>query len=317
MPTDQPVGQAAAAASRVAVIIPVRNGGEVWRRTAASILAQLRPPDHVLVVDSESSDDSVAVARDSGFELLSIAARDFDHGGTRQMAALRCGGFDVLIYLTQDAELAEPGSLGALLRAFDDPRVAVAYGRQLPRRAAGPIEAHARLFNYPATGQQRTLADVPRLGMKAAFTSDSFCAYRRADLLAVGGFPQRVIVSEDMLVAARVLQAGKAVAYVAEACVVHSHDYSVAQEFRRYFDIGVLHTRHSWLLHDFGHPDGEGLRFVVSEWRYLWRRAPWRLPVAGLRTLGKWCGYRLGRAHRRIPPAWCRRLSMQPAHWRV
>lgn len=317
MPTDQPVGQAAATALRVAVIVPVRNGGEVWRRTAASILAQRRRPDHVLVVDSESADDSAAVARDSGFELLPIAARDFDHGGTRQMAALRCSDFDVLVYLTQDAELAEPDALGALLRAFDDAQVAVAYGRQLPRRAAGPIEAHARLFNYPAGSQRRTLADARRLGMKAAFSSDSFCAYRRADLLAVGGFPDRVIVSEDMLVAARVLQAGRAVAYVAEACVVHSHDYTIAQEFRRYFDIGVLHARHEWLLHDFGKPEGEGRRFVLSEWRFLGRRAPWLLPAAGLRTLGKWLGYRLGRAHRRIPPAWCRRLSMQPAHWRA
>lgn len=126
-----------------------------------------------------------------------------------------------------------------------------------------------------------------------------------------------MISSEDMLVAARVLQAGKAVAYVAEACVVHSHAYTLAQELRRYFDIGVLHADHAWLLRDFGAPEGEGMRFVLSEWRFLWRRAPWRLPAAGLRTLGKWFGYRLGRAHRRLPPAWCRSLSMHRAHWQA
>ena len=302
---------------RVAVIVPTRNGGQVWRRAAAAIRAQAWRPDHVLVIDSQSDDDSVDVARENGFEMLQIAVADFDHGGTRQMAAERCRDFDILVYLTQDAELADPQALGALIRAFDDPQVSVAYGRQLPRREAGPIEAHARLFNYPGIGQRRTIADASTLGLKAAFTSDSYCAYRTADLLGLGGFPLRVIVSEDMVVAARVLQAGKAVAYVADSCVLHSHGYTLMQDFRRYFDIGVLHSDESWLLREFGRPEGEGLRFVRSECRHLLRAAPWLLPAAAVRTLAKWLGYRLGRQYMRIPVTWCRRLSQQRGHWRA
>ncbi len=300
---------------RVALVVPVRNGGEVWRRAAKAIQQQLRQPERVLVVDSESSDGSDTVALQSGFELRRILARDFDHGGTRRLAAELCRDCDVLVYLTHDAVLADAGALGRLLRAFDDPTVAVAYGRQLPRPGAGPIEAHARLFNYPPTSARRSLADTARLGMKAAFSSDSFCAYRRSALEEVGNFPERAIGSEDMVVAARVLQHGMTVAYVGDACVLHSHAYTALQELRRYFDIGVLHAQESWLLRELGAPEGEGLRFVLSEARHLLFRAPWLLPVAALRTAGKLAGYRLGRRHADLSEAWRLRLSMHRGFW--
>ncbi len=300
---------------RVAVIVPVRNGGEVWRRAAAAIRAQRRRPERVLVVDSESSDGSDEVAQQYGFELLPIAVRDFDHGGTRQLAAEHCADCDVLVYLTQDAVLADPDALGVLLRAFDDEQVAVAYGRQLPRREAGPIEAHARLFNYPPESARRTLADVAKLGLKTAFTSDSYCAYRGAALAAVGGFPRRAIVSEDMIVAAKALQAGKAVRYVGESCVYHSHGYSIREDFRRYFDIGVFHHDQPWLLATFGKPEGEGLRFVRSELLYLLRNGPLKLLEAMVRTLAKYVAYQGGRHYFMLPPRLRRIFSSQSSYW--
>lgn len=312
-PTPAPAGRPSA---RIAVIVPVRNGGALWRQAAERLYAQRVQPRRVLVVDSQSSDGSDRVALQHGFELRVIAASDFDHGATRQMAAELCRDCELLVFLTQDAVLADERALGRLLEAFADPQVAVAYGRQLPRPDAGPIEAHARLFNYPALSQRRTLADAARLGLKAAFTSNSYCAYRTEDLMRVGGFPRGVIVSEDMVVAARVLQAGMAVQYVAESCVVHSHGYGLVQEFRRYFDIGVLHHDQHWLLQSFGKPEGEGLRFLRSELAYLSRRAPWLLPQAALRTSGKYLGYLAGRHVQRIPQRWRRRLSLQASHWK-
>ena len=303
------------ASMRVAVVVPVRNGGEVWRRAATAIHQQRRRPDRVLVMDTESTDGSDAIAQACGFELRRILARDFDHGGTRRLAAELCSDCEVLVYLTHDAVLADAQSLGRLLRAFEDPQVAVAYGRQLARPDAGPIEAHARLFNYPLTSARRTLADAARLGLKAAFSSDSFCAYRRDALERVGNFPVRAIGSEDMVVAARVLQGGMAVAYIGDACVFHSHADTAMQELRRYFDIGVLHAQEPWLLRELGRPEGEGLRFVLSEIRYLLHRGPWLLPAAIMRTVGKLVGYRLGRAHARLPLTWRLRLSMHRGFW--
>ncbi|WP_279117554.1 glycosyltransferase [Acidithiobacillus thiooxidans] len=302
-------------ANKVAVIIPTLNGGEVWLRCLDALRQQVPPPVYVLVVDSGSKDGTDVVALENGFDVLRLAKGTFDHGGTRQMAAERLAGFDVLVYLTQDAVLANPNALAQLVAPFADPRVGATYGCQLPRLGSGAIEAHARLFNYPPHSNKRTIADKARMGIKAAFTSNSFAAYRTEALMAVGGFPQSLILGEDMVVAARMLQAGWAIAYVAEAQVRHSHGYSVAQEFKRYFDIGVMHQDQAWILRDFGKPEGEGGRFVRSEIAYLIRHAPWLLPSAFVRTVAKYLGYKLGQHSSSLPLSIKRKLSMHRGFW--
>jgi rhamnosyltransferase len=217
--------------------------------------------------------------------------------------------------MTQDALLGNADALQSLLSAFDDPSVACAYGRQLPHADATPIAAHARIFNYSETSHSISFADQPQLGIKTCFLSNSFAAYRLPDLLAVGGFPADVILGEDMAVAARLLMAGKRIAYVANACVYHSHNYSPMQELRRYFDVGVFHARSPWLLRSFGGARGEGIRFVRSELSYLWQCAPTLIPSAVLRTLVKWLGYKLGRYESKLPLFIKRICSMHKGYW--
>lgn len=296
------------------VVVPTLNAAADWPRFASALLACVRP-DQVLLVDSESSDETVHLARNAGLAVCSVARAEFNHGGTRQRAASVCTEAEILVYLTQDSVLAGPQELKRLLSAFDDPQVAAAYGRQLPRIGAGAIEAHARGFNYPAFPDVRDMSSRGRLGFRTIFISNSFAAYRRSALMHVGGFPSDVIFGEDTLTVANLLLAGYKVAYVAEACVYHSHAYTWRQEFRRYFDIGVLHRRESWLLDMFGGAGGEGKRFVLSELRYLLRHAAWAIPSAAVRTGLKYLGYRLGRMEDRLSLHWKRRMSMHHRFW--
>jgi rhamnosyltransferase len=299
----------------VAVIIPTYNGSSLWQICIDALAAQRPAPDRVLVVDSGSTDGSRQRAVAAGFEVVDIPKAAFDHGGTRQLASERLGGFELLIFLTQDAVLQEPTSLSRLVAAFSDQTVGMAVGRQLNRAGAGPIEAHARAFNYPPTSKIRIFEDRTRLGIKVAFASNSFAGYRNAALQSVGGFPKGLILGEDTIVAAKMLQAGLRIAYVADAEVRHSHDYTMMQEFKRYFDTGVMHREQSWLLEAFGKPEGEGRRFIVSELISLWRDAPWLLPSAALRTVFKYAGYKLGWHSALMPLAVKRRLSMHRPHW--
>jgi rhamnosyltransferase len=201
------------------------------------------------------------------------------------------------------------------LAVFEDPLVAAAYGRQLPRAGAEAIESHARDFNYPASSDVRGLVSRERLGFKAIFISNSFSAYRRSALMAVGGFPSGVIFGEDTVTVAKLLLSEHKVAYVAEACVYHSHSYGLLQEFERYFDIGVLHNRERWLLDEFGGASGEGKRFVLSELKFLAKRDARQIPSALVRTGLKFVGYKLGRMEYRLPVRLKRRLSMNSLFW--
>lgn len=300
---------------KVAVIVPTLNADRDWPAFSGALLANVSA-ETVLILDSESTDETLESARAAGFRTQSIPRSQFNHGGTRQLGVELCPDAEIIVFLTQDAPLVDSLSIQTLLRAFEDPKVGAAYGRQLPRLGAEPIEAHARLFNYPEQSDLRVLADKERLGFKSIFTSNSFAAYRRMTLMAVGGFPTDVIFGEDTVTVAKILLNGWKVAYVADAKVYHSHSYTWRQEARRYFDIGVLHARESWLRQEFGGAGREGMRFIRSELGYLRSRAWWLIPSALVRTGLKWFGYRLGRMESKLSISLKRRLSMHSGFWK-
>ena len=300
---------------RVALIIPTLNAEQLLPDIQLSLATQKTFPDELLLLDSESTDHTVMVAAGSGFRVERIAATTFDHGATRQLGVILTKA-DIIIFMTQDASMASPEAVSSLIACFEDPEVGAAYGRQLPRAGAGLFESHARLLNYPEHSRVVSRDDIARLGLRAAFLSDSFAAYRREALDGVGGFPKRIIMGEDMAVGAKLLRAGWKIAYCAEAAVYHSHDYGWRQEFQRYFDTGVMHSREPWLLKRFGGASGEGLKFVRSECAYLCRQGKTHLlPVAFLRTMAKYAGYQLGRRERWLPDGWKKHWSMNKGYW--
>ncbi|ETD36202.1 glycosyltransferase family 2 protein [Pseudomonas chlororaphis] len=301
---------------KVALIIPARNAGAHLDRLLPALAAQTLQPDSVLVVDSSSTDDTVSRFRQFGARVEVIAARQFNHGGTRRWASEQVDA-DALILLTQDAIPATPQTFANLIQELEeDPRIGLAYGRQLPHPGAGILEAQSRHFNYSPQSRSKSLADAGELGIKTCFSSDSFSVYRRSALQAVGGFPEDVIGSEDAHVAARMLLNGYLVRYAASACVQHSHSYSLMQEFRRYFDIGVFYGREPWIREAFGSAGGEGKRYVQAELRALRDAGQLqRVPEVLLRSALKLLGYRLGHAEQHLPTPLKRRLSMFSNYW--
>jgi rhamnosyltransferase len=316
--THRPVGTGddrAATRAQVAIVIPTCNAARDWTPLSTGLRLQGLPASQILIIDSSSTDGTSDLATAEGYRVIRIDRRNFNHGGTRHLAIELVPWATIIVYLTQDAVLATADSLDRLLAAFKDPTVAAAYGRQLPRLAASHIEAHARLFNYPASGHVRDLESRHTLGIKAAFLSNSFAAYRVKQLLDVGGFPSNTIMAEDALVAGKLLLAGWKIAYVAEAQAYHSHPYTIAEEFHRYFDTGVYHRREAWLVEKFGKPTGEGKRFVLSELNFLAHRNPLLLPAALLRTAAKALGYQLGLREAKLGKRWSKRLSLHKHFW--
>jgi len=298
------------------ICIPTLNAGKFAAELASAIDSQSVRAMRVLVVDSSSDDSSADVFRAHGAEIQTIPRRDFDHGGTRQSAVDALDdSADIVVFLTQDAVLADDAALANLLAAFHDETVAAAYGRQLPRPGAGVAEAHARLFNYPAESRIKALADARELGIKTPFLSNSFAAYRISVLRRVGGFPRCTLFGEDMETAGKLLLAGYRLAYVAEARVWHSHAYTWRDELKRYFDIGVFHARNQWIREHFGGAGREGLSYIRSEIAYAISREPWAIPSLVVRNALKLLGMQLGLREAALPLGVKLRLTSNPRYW--
>ncbi|MFC3199364.1 glycosyltransferase family 2 protein [Parapedobacter deserti] len=301
---------------KVNLYIPTLNGGQRFLKLVEALAQQTLPLQTRVVIDSGSTDGTIEAATACGFEVMGLDGNGFDHGGTRQSAIARYPDADIYILLTQDAVPANPSALANIVQAFTDPQVGMAYGRQLPHPGATLLERHARQFNYPEETQVRGLGDAQKYGIKTISCSNSFAAYRRAAFEKVSGFPLGTIMGEDVITAGKLLLNGWKMVYAADACVYHSHDYRIREEFERYFDIGVFHSDNRWIFDTFGRAGSEGVRYAKSEINYVSRRNPLYLPKVLCSFAAKWLGYKLGLSYRSLPPRLRKAFSMYKGYWK-
>ena len=229
----------------VTVAIPVRDGGPLLAGVLDA-LARQSVEHELLVCDSGSSDDSAALARAHGARVLEIAPAEFSHGGTRNLLVREACGEHVAL-LTQDAEPADEQWLEHLLGGFAlAGDVGIVYGPYRPRPGASPavrVELESWFDSLApdgaaparAPGRRRALRAGCRVwsGAEGFFTDANACLSR----VAWERVPFReVAYAEDRVLAIDMLRAGYAKAYVPDAAVKHSHEYSSSEQLRRCFD---------------------------------------------------------------------------------
>lgn len=297
----------------VSVIIPTLNA-EAYIHKLLKSLQEQSVSCEIIIIDSSSSDNTVQIARSLGLTAIKIKRKDFDHGGTRNLALSSASG-DILVFLTQDALLKDTTCIENLIKPLDEPMVAASYGRQIPRTDANPVERFARLFNYPSREFIKGLNDLPIIGIKTFFFSNVCSAIKKKTLEDVGGFPNRTIMNEDMFVAAKLLHKGYKIAYCSTAVVYHSHNYSLTIQFKRYFDIGVFFSQNKWFI-DLTKPGKEGIKYLKEEIRFLIGNRAWRwLPFALVETMARFLGYRMGLLERCLPLWVKKRISNNKIFW--
>jgi len=302
--------------STVSVIIPTHNAGNFFRKLLESIKKQTLKKLELLVIDSSSRDNTTEIAKEFGATVITIPQREFDHGGTRTFAGKLAKG-DILVYLTQDVLLADSETLEKVISPLcNNPKIGATFGRQIPYPETNLFGKHLRYFNYPEISYTRSYRDRDKYGIKAAFISNSFSAYKRDVLEEIGWFKNNLIMGEDIYAGAKILKHGYQIAYVAEAKVFHSHSYTIWLEFKRYFDIGVFHREENWILEEFGKAEKEGMRYVKSELAFLKNLKAYHLiPISFIRNIAKYFGYKLGYHYDKIPFQVIKKLSLHSSWW--
>lgn len=298
------------------IIVPIYHPDYKWNECLKMLKKQKMVSFDLYIIDSGSAFATYAEDLEGfSYTIVKIDSKNFNHGKTRGEAAKACKEYSILVYMTQDAIPANEYAIYHLIKSFQNPNVGCAYGRQLPHKDAKVLAARARAFNYPEKSRVKSIEDKTELGIKVSFISDTFAAYRREALQQIGGFPENVILGEDTYVASKLILSGWSNAYCAEAKVYHSHNYTIMQEFRRYFDTGVFHAMEPWIRKSFGTAEGEGIRFVMAELRYLLKKYPYLLLTTILRDGGKLLGYKMGLSYKKLPNGLRKKCSMMSAFW--
>ena len=282
---------------KIEIVIPTFNGGRKFIQVAEMLQKQIGiKSEDVLIIDSSSSDQTVAVAENAGFRVMCIDKSDFGHGRTRRMAVEQSQA-EYIVFLTQDAIPVSNDSIIKLCEPLmENGRIGLTYGRQLPSSDVDLIGNHARLFNYPPQSQMKTKSDIPQLGIKAIFCSDSFAAYNRQYMIKLGNFMD-VAFGEDTLAADMFIKNGYGVFYNADACVYHAHSFTLFEDFRRNMDIGKLHRSYCHIFSQYGRTYGEGLRYVKSLIGFLLMQRQIRyFPFVFFHVFFRFVGYNVGKS---------------------
>lgn len=307
------------------VIIPTYKPGAVFEKLIYRLQKQTVKPEKIIVVNTgeeyweqaefDKSPFVFGVLAGIQLELYHIKETEFDHGGTRSWAAGKSQA-EYLLFMTQDAMPADQYLIERLLKAINqDPMTGAAYARQLPAADCGIIERYTREFNYGEQSLLKSQKDLPQMGIKTFFCSNVCAMYRRNIYLSVGGFVRHTIFNEDMICAGMMIQKGYKIAYAADARVIHSHNYSGKEQFKRNFDLAVSQTQYPEIFEEIS-SENEGIRLVKKTALYLVKKhCYWLLPKLIWQSGWKYLGYQTGRNYKKFPKKMILRFTSNKNYW--
>lgn len=298
----------------VDVIIPVYKPDRGFLTLMEKLRAQTVPIGRIILMNTEQKYldrllyGTTLERQAHNITVKHLSKREFDHGRTRNLG-VKLSDADVFVMMTQDAVPADESLLERLLARLRQEEAAVSYARQLPTQESSEIECYTRQFNYPDKSCVKAKEDLPRLGIKTFFCSNVCAAYDRATFDRLGGFVNHTIFNEDMLYAAKAVEAGCKIVYAADACVYHSHNYTNRQQFHRNFDLGVSQAEHPEVFAKYP-SESEGIRMVKGLVAHLQKNGMRnKIPRVIVQSAFKYAGYLCGKHYRRLP----RRLVMAMA----
>lgn len=311
----------------VDVIIPTYRPDHKFDLLMKRLMKQTYQPKHVIILNtvpkSNSKEDELKEQDEFMNKyrelyhatIIHIDQEEFDHGGTRRYGASLATS-DLLLFMTQDAIPADEFLIEELVKVFEDETIGAAYARQLAHTNADEIETYTRNFNYPGQSCIKSKKDMETYGIKTFYCSNVCAMYRRSVYEKLGGFVDKTIFNEDMIMASKIIHANYKIAYVAEAKVYHSHKYTYRQQFTRNFDLAVSQAQHAEVFEQVS-SKSEGMRLVKNTANHLVKRHSY-FKVVDLFFLSafKYMGYFFGKRYEHIPKKLVKKMSMNKGYWK-
>lgn len=182
------------------------------------------PCREVVLVDSGSTDASLAIAEKHGCRIVHIAREQFSFGRSLNVGCDAARG-EYLVFISGHCVPTTNDWLWELVKPFRDEAVAVTYGRQL----GGPesrFSEHCLFEKYfPASAAEAHQAPFFCNNANSAFRRSAWAAHR---------FDETLTGLEDMHLARILWEKGGRVSYSPSAGVYHYHHEKWRQIMRRY-----------------------------------------------------------------------------------
>ena len=294
----------------ISVIIPTRKAEQYIDNLRKNLINQTIQPKEIIVVDTNSKDKTKEICLNYDLvKYIYINDGEFNHGATRNKAAKIAKG-EIIIFMTQDAIPNNKNFIKELIKPLGKNNIVATYGRQLPHVKSSEIEKFSRKFNYGDIDVIKSKEDIEVLGVKTFFFSNVCSAFIKEDFFDVGGFPNNTIMNEDMIIASKFIFNNKKTCYASKAEVIHSHNYTYIQQFKRNFDVGVVFEDSKEYFKNIK-SESEGIKFVKEAMKHLFEyKKVYLIPHLIVESGFKFIGYKMGNNYKKIPIKYVKKMSM-------
>lgn len=175
-----------------------------------------------------------------------ISCEEFSHSLVRERAALNAVG-DIIVFITQDIKIKDENWLYYLVKSIIDGKCEAAFSRQIGY-SYHKVERYTREINYPEKSRIVSKKDLDSLGVMAFFFSDASSAISKDIFVELKGYDNKDLpTNEDMYFAYKLIKNGYRIKYAADSQIIHSHNLTIKQTFKRYKDIGEFFAQNEYL----------------------------------------------------------------------
>lgn len=208
---------------KLSIIIRCFNEEKHIGRLLAGIMEQTVEDLEIIVVDSGSTDATVSIASNFPTKIVSIRPEDFSFGYALNLGCDAATG-DILLFASAHVYPVYQDWLELMIKAFEDERVALVYGKQRGDHSNKYSEHQIFAKWFP----EQSTADQPH-----PFCNNANCAIRRS-LWEQYPYDETLTGLEDLAWAKNIQEKGWRIAYQAEATIIHVHEEAWKNVFNRY-----------------------------------------------------------------------------------
>lgn len=267
----------------VDIICPLYNAEKNIKKLQKSFEKQknvkINAIRYVLTKSNDNSEDTLKqIQRESENKSIKVIYKiiektEFSHSLTREKEAYESKA-DIIIFTTQDIIIEKENWLENLIKPIENNEADACYSRQLCNN--NTIEKYTRESNYPPKSKIVSNGDIEELGLKTFFFSDASSAIKREIFSKLNGYDGKNFpTNEDMYFAYKLIKKGYKIKYCADSEVIHSHTFTLKQQYQRYYDTGKFFKMNSYLNKYKVNKAGNGLaKYIIKR---AWQDKNWKV----------------------------------------
>jgi len=199
----------------------------------------------ITYVLTESSDKTEEKLKEINATYNKLKKEEFSHSTARENVAINSDS-DIVVFITQDIEIRNEDWLEKLVMPIINNECEARYSRQVTKYKN--IERYTREKNYPEKSFINTKDDIKSKGLKTFFFSDASSAIKTEIFKKLNGYDgKRLVISEDMYIAYKIIMNGYRIKYCADSVVYHSHKFTLKDLYNRYKLTGIFFKDNAYL----------------------------------------------------------------------